>query len=137
MRRTYFVDTWFFVAFIDRRDSDYLKARRLRTKIRDTQLLTHEGVLAEVLAFFSDETPHLRTEAARIVREALRQIDVMSIDRTLFLRALDLYEGRPDKEYSLVDCMSMVVMRARSVVDVLTNYHHFRQERFTVVSDAP
>ena len=51
-----------------------------------------------------------------------------------FARALDLYEARPDKEYSLVDCMSMVVMRERGITHVLTNDHHFRQEGFTVVN---
>jgi uncharacterized protein len=137
MRRLYFVDTWFFVAFIDRRDSDHHRARRLRATIQSSQLLTHEAVLAEVLAFFSDEDARLCVEAARIVRETLRDIEVVSIDRPLFLRALDLYESRPDKEYSLVDCMSMELMKERTITDVLTNDHHFRQERFNPVNNAP
>ena len=55
--------------------------------------------------------------------------------RELFERALSLYERRPDKEYSLVDCMSMTLMRERGITHVLTNDHHFRQEGFTVVSE--
>ena len=51
------------------------------------------------------------------------------------MRALDLYSQRPDKEYSLVDCMSMVLMRERGITHVLTNDHHFRQEGFTVVNE--
>jgi predicted nucleic acid-binding protein len=51
-------------------------------------------------------------------------------------RALYLYSLRVDKAYSLVDCMSMVVMQDRGITHVLTNDHHFRQEGFTVLSDA-
>ena len=54
----------------------------------------------------------------------------------LFIRGLYLYEQRPDKEYSLVDCMSMTLMRERGITHVLTNDHHLRQEGFVVVSDA-
>jgi predicted nucleic acid-binding protein len=53
----------------------------------------------------------------------------------LFSAALSLYEQRPDKEYSLVDCMSMTLMRERGITHVLTNDHHFRQEGFTVVNE--
>ncbi|HUP59095.1 MAG TPA: hypothetical protein VNA69_01610 [Thermoanaerobaculia bacterium] len=33
--------------------------------------------------------------------------------------------------------MSMVVMQERKIQHVLTNDHHFRQEGFNVLSDAP
>ena len=55
--------------------------------------------------------------------------------RDLFIRGLQLYEQRPDKEYSLVDCMSMTLMRERGIAHVLTNDRHFRQEGFTVVNE--
>ena len=66
----------------------------------------------------------------------MMRLTVVSTSGGLFERALDLYENRPDKEYSLVDCMSMVVMRERGIEHVLTNDRHFSQERFTVLSDA-
>ncbi|HMG73540.1 MAG TPA: hypothetical protein VK582_08565 [Pyrinomonadaceae bacterium] len=37
---------------------------------------------------------------------------------------------RPDKGYSLTDCISMNVMRERGLTDVLTNDPHFRQEGY-------
>jgi predicted nucleic acid-binding protein len=53
----------------------------------------------------------------------------------LFPGAIDIYSRRPDKEYSLIDCMSMTLMRSRGITHVLTNDHHFRQEGFTVVNE--
>src|SRR6266511_6104580 len=38
----------------------------------------------------------------------------------IFLEALALYEARPDKSYSLTDCLSMQVMRREGLTDVLT-----------------
>jgi len=40
-----------------------------------------------------------------------------------------LYRARPDKEYSLTDCMSMHVMCREGLTDVLTNDHHFTVRR--------
>src|SRR5207248_4169961 len=48
----------------------------------------------------------------------------------LFDRALDLYRRRPDKGYSLIDCMSMVVCGDLGITDVLTRDAHFEQEGF-------
>lgn len=38
------------------------------------------------------------------------------------------------RTYSLVDCISMVVMEERGIQHVLTNDHHFTQAGFTVVN---
>lgn len=47
-----------------------------------------------------------------------------------FLAGLTLYERRPDKQYSLVDCISMNVMRQMGVHEILTHDRHFSQEGF-------
>jgi predicted nucleic acid-binding protein len=46
---------------------------------------------------------------------------------------LNLFEDRPDKGYSLTDCMSMQVMRRDGLTEVLTNDHHFSQEGFRIL----
>jgi predicted nucleic acid-binding protein len=137
MQRTYFADAWYFIALLEPRDGDHRNARRLAKFTGRVRLLTHEAVLTEVLAYFSGEGARPRLLATVAVQTALIEMDVISIDRSLFRAALDLYQRRPDKEYSLVDCMSMVVMNERGITHVLTNDHHFRQEGFTVLSDAP
>jgi predicted nucleic acid-binding protein len=47
-----------------------------------------------------------------------------------FLGGLDLYKTRPDKGYSLTDCISMLTMRREGLTDALTNDRHFEQEGF-------
>jgi uncharacterized protein len=65
------------------------------------------------------------------VREILNDpgIEVVAQSHESFLAGLALYERRPDKEYSLADCISMNIMRQRRIRDVLTNDRHFAQER--------
>jgi predicted nucleic acid-binding protein len=69
-----------------------------------------------------------------MVRRALRDFTVEPMTRTLFIRGMDRYAARLDKEYSHVDCMSMIVMEDLAIQHVLTNDHHFQQEGFTLVN---
>ena len=132
----YFADTWYFIALLDRRDSAHRAALRIDRMIRSERVITHDGVLTELLTFYSSEGERSRADAVRFVRDTLWNHEVVPADRPLFLRALDQYERRIDKRYSLVDCMSMVLVRERGINFVLTDDHHFRQEGFTVLSDA-
>ncbi len=50
-----------------------------------------------------------------------------------FLTGLELYRARPDKGYSLTDCISMATMRREHLADVLTNDRHFEKEGFRVL----
>ena len=129
--REIFADAWFFIALANPFDSHHAAAIRLHA--RTQRLVTHDAVLTEVLSHFSKAGARGRQEAARMARRALRDLYVEPVSRELFLLALDLYEARRDKEYSLVDCISMVIMKQRGIDHVLTNDHHFRQEGFTVV----
>jgi predicted nucleic acid-binding protein len=89
-------------------------------------------VVVEVLAHFSDQGPHWRANAARWVRDVLHgdSVEVVPQTRESILRGLALYERRPDKAYSLTDCISMATMRKRGLTDVLTADQHFTQEGF-------
>jgi len=49
---------------------------------------------------------------------------------TLYQRGLALYNGRPDKQWSLTDCISFVVMADEGLSDALTGDRHFEQAGF-------
>ncbi|NBC15242.1 MAG: hypothetical protein GVY09_18270 [Gammaproteobacteria bacterium] len=51
--------------------------------------------------------------------------------RESFLAGFRLYKARPDKGYSLTDCISMEALRREGLSEVLTNDEHFKQEGFT------
>jgi len=51
----------------------------------------------------------------------------------MLLAGLDLHFDRPDKNYSLTDCISMQMMRELGVFEILTHDHHFAQEGFVAL----
>jgi uncharacterized protein len=130
----YFADTWYFIALADRFDGHHAVAKRLEALVAHHTLVTHDGVLSEMLTYFSGAGAFSRQRAAAVARDALRDFRVVPAERSLFLAAVDRYAARPDKEYSLVDCMSMVIMEQRGIRHVLTNDHHFSQAGFLVVN---
>ena len=62
-----------------------------------------------------------------------RTVRVVPQSHESFLDGLALYEARPDKGYSLTDCISMQTMRREGLTDALTNDRHFEQEGFRAV----
>ena len=94
-------------------------------------MITTDEVLVEFLTFFSGD-PWLRKRAAATVMTLFNDpaVHVVPQSRESFLAGLDFYQSRPDKGYSLTDCISMQTMRARGVTDALTNDRHFEQEGF-------
>ncbi len=132
--QTYFADTWFLIALFDRRDSHHVRARRVALSISNAHLVTHDYVLSEMLAHFADDGSHSRTTAVDAVRTILNRFEVIPSNRELFLLGLDRYAARPDKEWSHVDCLSMVLMEQRGIQHVLSNDHHFSQAGFTLVN---
>ena len=91
--------------------------------------------MSEVLAFFSDFGRDARLNAAEAVGVIMAdtRTEVLHVTSDMFLAALALYKDRPDKSYSLTDCISMNVCREHGITDVLSHDHHFSQEGLKVL----
>ncbi|MHC4178788.1 MAG: type II toxin-antitoxin system VapC family toxin [Planctomycetota bacterium] len=132
---TVFADTLYWVANIKPGDPWKEAAERARSSLGTVRVLTTDEVLIEVLAAFAKGDKHLRRLAAKTVWAILDNpnVRVLAQSRDSFLRGVELYEKRLDKEYSLTDCISMNAMRSESVTGILTNDHHFKQEGFEIL----
>ena len=132
--KTVFADAHYWIAIVNPNDSWAEAAKKARSSLGEIFIITTDEVLTEFLAALS-KGEHMRKQAAKMVRVILDNPNVRVIPQTRdsFLKGLTLYENRSDKEYSLTDCISMNVMKAESMVEVLTKDHHFEQEGFTVL----
>ena len=54
-------------------------------------------------------------------------VEVIWVDEALHREAVNLLEARMDKEWSLCDAVSFVLMRQRGLTEALTTDHHFEQ----------
>lgn len=134
--RMIFADTSYWVALIDARDQWHEKSTTVSKSLGSLLVVTTDEVLTEVLAFFSAYSPKTRQRVLRFVLDLMNNstdVDVVEQSRASFLAGLALYEKRPDKAYSLVDCISMQLMKAEGLTDALTTDGHFTQEGFTIL----
>ena len=132
--RTLFVDTYFWIALTNPRDEGHMRAVEIKQDLeRLVRLVTTEDVLIEFLSFFSSSGSQMRLIAAKIVRALYQAPDVEIVPQTsrIFQSGLDFYEARADKSYSMVDGMSMRIMKQYGLTDVLTKDQHFAQEGFS------
>ncbi|MFQ5485942.1 MAG: type II toxin-antitoxin system VapC family toxin [Desulfobacterales bacterium] len=129
-----FADTQYWIAIVKPRDSLAAAAKAARSLLGEAFIVTTDEVLIEFLSALS-KGEHMRKLAARMVRAILENPNVRVIPQTRdsFLKGLTFYETRSDKEYSLTDCISMSVMKAEALEEILTNDHHFEQEGFSIL----
>ena len=129
-----FADSNYWIALIRPGDQWADAAKAAWSLLGDALIVTTDGVLIEFLTALS-RGEHMRKQAAKMVRAILENPNVKVVPQTRdsFLKGLTFYENRIEREYSLTDCISMDVMRAESLGEVLTNDHHFEQEGFVVL----
>jgi predicted nucleic acid-binding protein len=129
MRRV-FADTFYWIALLNPRDQAHNLAVSVSKGLGAVRIVTTEEVLTEFLNFFGSRGSHLRCAAAGLVEQMRSDpmIDVVAQTHAGFLAGCALYQARPDKGYSLTDCISMNVMRRDGLIEVLTNDEHFTQE---------
>ncbi|MCY2955306.1 MAG: PIN domain-containing protein [Planctomycetota bacterium] len=122
-----FIDTAFVQALFNRADQHHARASQLAVRLPDAdELWTTEAVLVEIGNALSGTN---RRAAVEFIEEAYQtpEVHVVSVDTEMLRRALELYKSRSDKNWGLTDCISFLVMEARSLQDALTSDRHFQQ----------
>ena len=127
-----FLDTAYAIALASTTDGFHLQARGLAEELKrgGSRLVTTSAILLEIGDALS-KAPY-RQAALQLVL-SLRtdhNVEVVPLSDQVFDEALKLYSERPDKEWGLTDCISFVIMRARSITEALTTDAHFQQAGF-------
>lgn len=130
--RSVFADAQYWVAILNDKDQSHAAAVAVSRALQGVTLITTEEALTEVLAFLSERGRYLRQVASAYVQRILSNpaIVVREQSHQTFLDGLGLYHARPDKGYSLTDCISMNVMRQEGIAEILADDDHFTQEGF-------
>ena len=133
MRRV-FADSLYWIALSHQRDQWHAAALKASRALQGAEIVTSQEMLGELLTAFR-HAPRLRSIAARRVHQitADPQTRVIPQSDHSFQAGFALYKARPDKEYSLADCISMETMRQEGITEILTHDTHFTQEGFTIL----
>jgi len=126
-----FADTFYFLALLNKNDEAHAKALQYSALIE--QLITTEWVLTELadgLASSRHRSMFLQTRQELL---ADADVQVIPLDVRLHEEGIRLYASRADKEWSLTDCISFVVMQREALTEALTGDHHFEQAGFVAL----
>jgi predicted nucleic acid-binding protein len=124
-----FADSYYYLAFVNERDAGYEAAIEYsRTYVGRS--VTTEWVLMEVADALSD--PWQRPIFLELMNRLRSEPGVLIVaaSHDLFDRGIALFSERPDKSWSLTDCISFVVMQDHGLTEALTADHHFEQAGF-------
>jgi predicted nucleic acid-binding protein len=127
-----FADTFFFLALWNAKDAAHARAVALSGTLQGV-LVTTAWVLTELGDAMS--APANRLEFIAILNDLSESphVKIIPPDAALFDEGIQFYARRPDKEWSLTDCISFVVMTKEGITDALTGDHHFEQAGFVAL----
>ena len=128
-----FADTSYFVAILSERDEAHDAAMSWMESPHVHAITTTSWVLVELADTMS--LPGERQVAADFIERLQSASDtrIVPVSEELLWRGFRHFRSRPDKEWSLTDCLSFVVMSDEGLTDALTGDHHFEQAGFTAL----
>ena len=123
------IDTSGWFSIMDDTDHRYDTAKRYIQTARVR--LTHSYVIAELTAL-SHARGIAKESLVRVTNEILDdpKVEVIWADESLTMRAWSLLQARQDKNWSLCDSVSFVLMNQLGITEALTTDHHFEQAGF-------
>jgi uncharacterized protein len=126
-----FADTSFFLALL--RDDDELHALAIEQWKVTRPVVTTEFIVLELgnaCARAEDHDDFLALVAGIRTNSRIR---VLPLATSLLDRGLDRMSRRPDKDWSLTDCISFVVMEDERIQEALTGDRDFEQAGFVAL----
>lgn len=133
------MDTAGWLAYIDRAQPSHMAAVRVVQSALSNHrpLVTTNYVLSELVPLLHARARMSRPQLLQGMQAIRRSpsVQIVHIDEATDREAWDLLAARLDKDWSLVDSASFVVMRKQGLHEVLTTDHHFRQAGFSRLLD--
>lgn len=129
-----FVDTSGWGNLVDRSQPFHSLAASLYRIARQQnhRIITTNYIMTELVALLTSPLKLTRPQIIRFV-QSLKQsayVEILHIDAETDAQSWQLLIRREDKNWSLVDCSSFIVMQERNITEALTNDNHFEQAGF-------
>ena len=128
---TLFIDTSGWGNLFDSSQPYHFQAAEiyLSAKVEQQKIITTNYIIIELVSLFISP---LRVPRQKIIEfiAGLKQspyLKIMHIDVSLDDQAWQFFQRHQDKDWSLVDCASFVVMNKLNIEEALTSDHHFEQ----------
>lgn len=124
-----FLDTGYLIALAKPRDALHQCAQAWTETVRESVLLT-DYVLCEAVDALSLPPDRHKAHAMLARLRSQPHCHIVPASPKLLSAGLELHGARPDKEWSLTDCISFVVMHEQGIRRALAYDQHFEQAGF-------
>ncbi len=108
------------------------RAHELTARLGRPMVTTHWVLVKVVDALAAPERRESTAEFIEMLK-ADRAVEIIPASNRDFQRGLEFFRSRPDKYWSLTDCISFVVMQERGIREALTGDRHFEQAGFVAL----
>jgi uncharacterized protein len=129
-----FVDTSGWANLFIATESYHHQAKQwfLQSRQQHDKLITSNYVISELVALFESPLRVPRPQLFQYIEAIITAsyTTVIHLDQTIHDQAWQLLKNRPDKNWSLVDATSFIIMKQLKISLALTTDHHFEQAGF-------
>lgn len=126
-----FIDTWAWVALVDKKDSDHETAQSANKNLlaQKYTFVTTNFVFTETITMLRYRVSHAAAVKYRQMLNKMIEGGLVQLTRVTEIHEKEawlLFETYSDQNFSYVDCTSFAVMRNLAISEAFTNDHHFR-----------
>jgi predicted nucleic acid-binding protein len=129
---TVFADAFALIAWLNPRDNAHETVAAYLSSFTGKLVIT-EWVLMEVADALSAPEARATVIAFLNAVRADPLFQIVDYEREAYDAGFDVFANRPDKAWSLTDCISFAVMAERALLEALTADHHFEQAGFQAI----
>jgi hypothetical protein len=130
--RPVFADTSYYMALFNEDDVAHEEALYFSRGAALPVVLT-DFIILELANALSRRHSRRRVVALVSYLRSNPACRIFPVSKVLFEAGFSLYADRPDKDWSLTDCISFVVMNRLRLTEALTADRHFEQAGFKVL----
>ena len=131
MKERVFVDTGFWIALIDKRDQNHTHAKQsVRPILKKYNVCLSEFIIFETLTYLNCSLKRHDLAITYLNKMDNPGIRVFTVDETTKNEALQLFKTYADKDLSVTDCTSFVIMKANGIKLFAGFDDHFKQMSF-------
>jgi hypothetical protein len=124
-----FADTFFFLALVSRKDAR-VRAAAVEARESGRPIITTAWVLVELADALCDVVNRPVFERLYTTLLSSNNVEIVPADQALLEQGIQRFRSRQDKDWSLTDCLSFLVMEQQGLTDALTGDRHFEQAGF-------
>ena len=136
MTKAVLVDTGFWIALFDRRDTNHLLAKNsLKPMLQDYRLYLSDFIVFETITYLNCSVKRHDLAMRFLSKIQEPTLTTLVVDEIVKAQAMESFEKYSDKNLSFTDCASFVLMLQKGIQLYAGFDDHFQQMGFVSVLD--